>query len=151
MTKTKAIATLLTTTVLAVGAVASAPAAAQSRPVPEAFVGTFMPHGLDGRDYVDAHIGLIRSAMQDCYESSVARTPALEGLMLVRVYVTSAGMVSNVDVVQNRTGNGDLAVCVERAVESVTMAPSHRDNVSITVPVTFRMRASSNERATAQR
>lgn len=117
----------------------STPAAAQSV-TPEAFVGTFMPHGLDGRDYVDAHMDTFRDAMQSCYESHLGRSPGLAGLMLMRVYVDSDGTVSDVDIVQNRTGSEGLASCVETAIESERLAANHRPNVSITLPVTFRMR-----------
>ena len=123
--------------------------AQQASEVPEAFIGTFMPHGLDGRSYVDAHIALFREAMLGCYETSLDSSPTLEGLMLMRVYVASDGDVIDVDIMQNRTGSTALASCVESALEAVAMRPSNRDNVSITLPVTFRLRASDRQVATA--
>ncbi len=51
----------LTTAALAFVAtcVTAAPAAAQA---PEAYIGTFVPHGLEGRDYVDRHLSRIQNA-----------------------------------------------------------------------------------------
>lgn len=123
------------------------PSQAAAQSAPEAFVGTFMPHGLDGRDYVDAHMDLFRDAMQGCYESHLDRDDSLAGLMLMRVYVDSDGTVSDVDIVQNRTGSNPLASCVEDSIEAEQLAANHRDNVSITLPVTFRMRDTSTELA----
>lgn len=113
---------------------------AQSQATPEAFIGTFMPHGLDGRDYVDRHIALFRDAMQGCYETELGEEPSVAGLMLMRVYIESNGRVWDVEILQNRTGSEALADCVEANIESAQLDPSHRDNVSITLPVTFRMR-----------
>ncbi len=127
--------------------VLGAPSSADAQTTPEAFVGTFMPHGLDGRDYVDEHMHLFRDAMQDCYESHLGRNPALAGLMLMRVYIDSDGTISDVDIVQNRTGSDNLASCVEGSIEDEQLAANDRDNVSITLPVTFRMRDGGAELA----
>lgn len=123
----------------------AAPASAQS--MPEAFIGTFMPHGLDGRDYVDSHIDLFRDAMQGCYEDELDSSPDVAGLMLMRVYIEANGAISDVDIVQNRTGSSELATCVESNIEQAQLSPNNRNNVSITLPVTFRMRDAGTELA----
>jgi hypothetical protein len=122
---------------------------AQNATLPEAFIGTFMPHGLDGRIYVDEQIDTLRDAMQFCYEDHLDQTPDTAGLMLMRVYVASDGEVLDVEMMQNRTGSGELATCVETTLEEVSLDPSNRDNVSITLPVTFRMRDIGPEFANA--
>lgn len=118
----------------------AAPSAANATEVPEAFVGTFMPHGLDGRDYVDAHIEELRDAMQACYVSQLATSPNLDGLMMLRVHPAQDGGVPQVELLTNRTGSGALASCVETSLERVSMSPTHVADASITLPVTFRMR-----------
>ncbi|MFT6395397.1 MAG: hypothetical protein ACJAYU_000139 [Bradymonadia bacterium] len=125
-------------------------AAAQNATLPEAFIGTFMPHGLDGRDYVDEQIATLRDAMQFCYEEHLEETADTSGLMLMRVFVASDGEVLDVEMMQNRTGSGELANCVEFSLEEVSLDPSNRDNVSITLPVTFRMRDVGPEFADAR-
>ena len=126
-----------------------APAFSQNATLPEAFIGTFMPHGLDGRLYVDEQIDTLRDAMQFCYEDHLDEAPDTAGLMLMRVYVASDGDVLDVEMMQNRTGSGELATCVETTLEEVNLDPSNRDNVSITLPVTFRMRDVGPELADA--
>ena len=126
-----------------------APVFSQNATLPEAFIGTFMPHGLDGRIYVDEQIDTLRDAMQFCYEDHLDETPDTAGLMLMRVYVASDGEVLDVEMVQNRTGSVELATCVESTLEEVSLDPSNRDNVSITLPVTFRMRDVGPELADA--
>ncbi len=118
----------------------AAPAEANATEVPEAFVGTFMPHGLDGRDYVDAHIDELREAMQACYETQVAYSPSLDGLMMLRVHPAPEGGSPQVDLLSNRTGSGALASCVEASLEQVSMSPTRVEGAAITLPVTFRMR-----------
>lgn len=127
----------------------SSSASAQNATLPEAFIGTFMPHGLDGRVYVDEQIDTLRDAMQFCYEDELTEDPSTTGLMLMRVYVASNGDVIDVEMMQNRTGSGELATCVESTLEEVSLDPSNRDNVSITLPVTFRMRDVGPEYADA--
>lgn len=128
----------------------SSPAVAQNATLPEAFIGTFMPHGLDGRDYVDGQIGTLRDAMQFCYEEHLEETTGTAGLMLMRVFVASDGEVIDVEMMQNRTGSRELATCVESTLEDVSLDPSNRNNVSITLPVTFRMRDVGPEIADAR-
>ncbi len=125
-------------------------ATAQNSTLPEAFIGTFMPHGLDGRSYVDEQIGTLRDAMQICYEEHLEETADTAGLMLMRVYLAPDGEVLDVEMMQNRTGSGELATCVETTLEEVHLDPSNRDNVSITLPVTFRMRDVGPEVADAR-
>ncbi len=48
---------------------ASSVVSAQEEQAVEAYIGTFMPHGLDGRSYVDDQIPVLRSIMQICYEN----------------------------------------------------------------------------------
>lgn len=116
------------------------PVSAQGLPEAEAYIGTFMPHGLDGRSYVDNQIAVLRSTLQLCYENQLSQAPDTIGLMLMHIYIAPNGEVIDVEVVLNHTGNGDLASCVEDGLEEASLDPSNREGVSITLPVTFRMR-----------
>ena len=112
---------------------------------PEAFIGTFMPHGLDGRSYVDENLDILRSMMQICYEDHLRENSNTTGMMLMHIYVSHAGEIINVEMTQNRTGNEELAMCVETSLESAILGPNDRNNVSITLPVTFRMRYTDSD------
>ncbi|MFT6399205.1 MAG: hypothetical protein ACJAYU_003970 [Bradymonadia bacterium] len=131
---------LLIAAAVAGAALFASSAEANATEVPEAFVGTFMPHGLDGRDYVDEHIEDLREAMQACYETQLVQSPNLDGLMMLRVHPARNGGAPEVDLLTNRTGSGALASCVEASLERVSMAPTYVSDASITLPVTFRMR-----------
>lgn len=104
---------------------------------PEAFIGTFMPQGLDGRDYVDAHLPAIQQTLLGCYVDELDASPATTGMLVMRIYVAPNGTVTGVDVLDNRTGSEDLALCAQEEVEALDMAANHRPNVSITLPVSF--------------
>ena len=134
---------LLIATAVAGLALLGSPMEAQATDVPEAFIGTFMPHGLDGRDYVDQNIDELRDAMQGCYETQLAFSPSLDGLMMLRVRPAAAGGSPEVELLTNRTGSGALASCVEASLESVSMTPTYVEGTAITLPVTFRMRESN--------
>jgi hypothetical protein len=134
---------ILIATAIAGMAIMGSPMEANATDVPEAFIGTFMPHGLDGRDYVDQNIDAIRDAMQDCYETQLVSAPSLDGLMMLRVRPAAAGGTPEVEMLTNRTGNGALASCVEASLESLSMTPTYVEGAAITLPVTFRMRESS--------
>ncbi len=129
-------------------AVVAGPSTAQAQE-PEAYIGTFMPHGLEGRDYVDRHIARIQNAMLNCYEQTLAASPRTSGMMLARIFLDRAGHVTDVAVMTNQTGNAALASCVEAEVADVRFSATYNDNASITVPVTFRV--PSHGEAVAQR
>jgi hypothetical protein len=118
--------------------VVTAPSAAQAQE-PEAYIGTFMPHGLEGRDYVDRHIARIQHAMLNCYEQTLESSPRTAGMMLTRVFLDRSGQVTEVAVMNNQTGDTALASCVEAEVADVRFAATYSDNASITIPVTFRL------------
>lgn len=134
---------LLIATAVAGVALFGSPTEAQATEVPEAFIGTFMPHGLDGRDYVDQNIDELRDAMQGCYESQLVYSPSLDGLMMLRVRPSAEGGSPEVELLTNRTGSGALASCVQASLENVTMTPTYVEGAAITLPVTFRMRESN--------
>ncbi len=133
-----AAATVFAAVVLAVLTLAPVDAAA---PAPEAYIGTFMPHGLEGRDYLDNHLSRIQRAMESCYDEALRVAPSTSGMMLTRIFLDRAGNVTDVAVMNNQTGNTALAGCVEEAVADVRFSATQSDNASITVPVTFRVRA----------
>lgn len=116
---------------------------AQESQTAEAYIGTFMPHGLDGRSYVDDQIPVLRSIMQICYENHLNLDPDTTGLVLMQVFISANGEIINVDIMQNRTGSEDLASCVETGLEMLTLEPNNRENASIMLPVTFRLRCSN--------
>jgi len=122
---------------------ASSVVSAQEEQTVEAYIGTFMPHGLDGRSYVDDQIPVLRSIMQICYENHLELDPDTTGLVLMQVFISANGEIINVDIMQNRTGSEDLANCVETDLEILTLEPNNRENASIMLPVTFRLRCSN--------
>ena len=107
---------------------------------PEAYIGTFMPHGLSERDYVDAQIPRIQHAMLHCYTTELVWESGLSGLMMVRVYLSANGEVRQAQVVQNRTGSDALGDCLSDGLAGLQLDPVGRSNVSISFPVTFRVR-----------
>ncbi|MFT4703707.1 MAG: hypothetical protein ACI81R_001399 [Bradymonadia bacterium] len=115
----------------------AAPASAQAVEGAEAFIGTFMPHGLDGRDYVDTHLGELQAVLLDCYQLELVEDDSVAGMMVVRVHIAPNGSVSQVDVLDNRTGNTELAVCAQEEMEELQLTANDRPNVSITIPVSF--------------
>jgi hypothetical protein len=104
---------------------------------PDAFIGTFMPHGLDSRDYVDDHLPAFRATLLDCYMDELDASPTTSGMLVMRMYIAPNGTVTGVDVLDNRTGSEDLAICAQEEIEALDLAANHRPNVSITLPVSF--------------
>lgn len=104
---------------------------------PDAFIGTFMPHGLDSRAYVDDHLPTFRATLLDCYMDELDASPDTSGMLVMRMYIAPNGTVTGVDVLDNRTGSEDLALCAQEEMEALDMAANHRPNVSITLPVSF--------------
>lgn len=131
---------MLIAAAIAGGALFGSPTDAQATDVPEAFIGTFMPHGLDGRDYVDQNLDGLRDAMQSCYEDQLVHSPSLHGLMMLRVQPAPMGGTPEVELLSNQTGSGALGSCVESSLEQVSMTPTYVEGAAITLPVTFRVR-----------
>jgi outer membrane biosynthesis protein TonB len=90
----------------------------------------------DGRDrgqikkVVKRRLGMIRR----CYERKLKRDPNLRGKVVVRFVIHSGGRVIEVEVVENTTGDSDLAACVAGRVRSIRFGPADGGDTLVTYP-----------------
>lgn len=90
----------------------------------------------DGRDrgqikkVVKRKLGLIRR----CYERKLKRDPDLRGKVVVRFVIHSGGRVIEVEVLENTTGDSDLAACVAGRVSAIRFGPADGGDTLVTYP-----------------
>lgn len=82
---------------------------------------------------VDAKASASRAAFQGCREAA----PGAQGTIEVAFRVLADGHVANVAVVENTTGNGELARCLERTISSWKVSPHDGAPLSFVRPFSY--------------
>lgn len=78
-----------------------------------------------------------KGQVRSCYEKQLKGNPDLSGLVQVAWTVTSAGGVSNVQILANSTGNHDMEGCIERTIGGWNFPASRGSGVDIEYPFRF--------------
>jgi hypothetical protein len=100
---------------------------------PDAFIGTFMPHGLDSRDYVDDHLPAFRATLLDCYMDELDASPTTSGMLVMRMYIAPNGTVY---VLHNRSGGS-----ADNIIQTFTVNAS-----AVAANGTWKLRVNDNAR-----
>jgi len=82
---------------------------------------------------IDAQARASRAAFRSCHEAA----PDAQGAIEVAFRVLADGRVSNVAVVDNTTGNGELARCLERTISSWKVSPHDGAPLSFVRPFSY--------------
>jgi TonB family protein len=85
-------------------------------------------------DVVLSHKASVRMS----YEKYLKRDPKLAGKVTIRFTITAAGTVTNVEVVENSTGNTDLENEIMRKVQMWKFEPVPEGDATVTYPFVFR-------------
>ena len=90
-------------------------------------------------DHVRREIHRDLPKINRCYQSALRDEPALAGKVAVQFTVARRGDVRDAEVVQNTTGNREVAHCVARVVRKIRFQPrrSGKDLLRFTFPFVF--------------
>jgi outer membrane biosynthesis protein TonB len=75
-----------------------------------------------------------KSAIRMCYEDSLRGAPNTEGKVKVRFTIGPAGRITDIDVVENTTGNSKLADCIVSKVRGWPFDKPENGSVTYTYP-----------------
>ncbi len=70
-----------------------------------------------------------------CYEKRLKRNPELKGKVVVRFVIAAGGSVIEAEVVENTTGDSDLAACIAQSVRVIRFPPAEGSETTVTYPI----------------
>jgi TonB family protein len=79
-----------------------------------------------------------KSSVKMSYEKFLKRDPNLAGKITIRFTITAAGTVSNVEVLENSTGNTDLEGEIIRKIQMWKFDPVPEGDATVTYPFVFK-------------
>lgn len=90
----------------------------------------------DSRDQqqIVKHIRRRLGGIKHCYEKRLKRNPQLQGKIVIRFVIHPGGRVIEVEVVENTTGDSELAACIAARVKSIRFPPTEGGETSVTYP-----------------
>jgi TonB family protein len=68
---------------------------------------------------------------KQCYERELKGDPGLAGKVSVSFDIDTFGRVTGVAVIQNTTGDAELAACIKRVVQRIRFNPPPEDDVEV--------------------
>lgn len=77
------------------------------------------------------------SAIGQCYEHELTRTPGLEGRMMLSMQVERAGILSHLEITEDTVGSQALGACAIRAVAGIHLRTGPLDPVTVEYPLVF--------------
>ena len=91
------------------------------------------------RDFqaINAVVLAHKSGINMSYEKYLKSDPALAGKLTVRFTIGSGGSVTDVQIVENTTGNNDLAQEIARKIRMWTFEPVPEGDATVTFPFIF--------------
>ncbi|RLB59093.1 MAG: hypothetical protein DRI34_02910 [Deltaproteobacteria bacterium] len=72
--------------------------------------------------------------IKHCYEKRLKRNPQLQGKIVIRFVIHPGGRVIEVEVVENSTGDSELAACIAARVKAIRFPPTDGGETSVTYP-----------------
>ncbi|HOX45846.1 MAG TPA: AgmX/PglI C-terminal domain-containing protein [Myxococcota bacterium] len=84
----------------------------------------------DIKKVVQRRVGGIKS----CYEARLKRNPELKGKVVVKFVIHPGGKVLEADVIENTTGDSDLAACIAAKVKSIRFPAAEGGETVVTYP-----------------
>jgi hypothetical protein len=85
----------------------------------------------DIMDVLRRRMGGIKS----CYEKRLKRNPELKGKVVIRFVIHSGGAVTEAEIVENTTGDGDLGACIAERIRSVRFPSAEGADTTVTYPI----------------
>lgn len=77
------------------------------------------------------------SAIGQCYEHEITRTPGLEGRMTLSMQVERAGILSHLEITEDTVGSDALGACAIRAVSSIHLRVGPSEPITVEYPLVF--------------
>ncbi len=72
--------------------------------------------------------------IKHCYEKRLKRDPDLKGKIIIRFVIHPGGKVISVEIVENTTGDGELAACIASRVRAIRFPSAEGGETSVTYP-----------------
>jgi outer membrane biosynthesis protein TonB len=85
----------------------------------------------DIMDVLRRRMGGIKS----CYEKRLKRNPELKGKVVVRFVIHAGGAVMEAEVLENTTGDAELASCISDRIKSIRFPQAEGAETTVTYPI----------------
>lgn len=72
--------------------------------------------------------------IKHCYEKRLKRDPNLKGKIVIRFVIHPGGKVIEVEIIENTTGDNELAACIAGRVRSIRFPSAQGGETSVTYP-----------------
>ncbi|RME27495.1 MAG: hypothetical protein D6806_04560, partial [Deltaproteobacteria bacterium] len=90
----------------------------------------------DSRDQQDIVKRIRRrlGGIKHCYEKRLKRNPQLKGKVVIRFVIHPGGKVISVEVVENTTGDPEVASCIAARIRAIRFPPTDGGETAVTYP-----------------
>jgi TonB family protein len=78
-----------------------------------------------------------KSAIQQCYERELKRTPTLKGKVVVRFSIGTNGRATDVEIEENTLGNEAVSMCIRTVIRSWVFPFKPPSEVAVQYPFVF--------------
>lgn len=89
------------------------------------------------REKLASYVRSRKSAIQQCYERELKRTPTLKGRVVVRFSITPAGSATDIDIEENTLGNDAVASCIRTVIRGWRFPFKPPSEVTVAYPFVF--------------
>ncbi|MBN2494765.1 MAG: AgmX/PglI C-terminal domain-containing protein [Deltaproteobacteria bacterium] len=72
--------------------------------------------------------------IKHCYEKRLKRNPELQGKVVIRFVVHPGGKIIEVEVLENTTGDAELAACIRSCVKAIRFPPAEGGETAVVYP-----------------
>lgn len=89
------------------------------------------------REQLASYVRTRKTAIQQCYERELKRTPTLKGKVVVRFNIGTNGRASDVEIEENTLGNESVAACIRSVIKSWVFPFKPASEVPVAYPFVF--------------
>lgn len=123
-------------------------ATTREAPVPDVTLGDSSTAGALSREVIRRVVTQHRGRIRSCYEAALRTHPSLAGRVTVRFQIAETGSVTSADVVDNTTGDSNVASCIAAVARRISFPAG---DAPTTVSYPFTLQASQTEGGTTAR